>query len=89
MRSTRVFASRSSASYFAEALAVYERFHQALVSTYRPAQQELTAPRSAGGSVSIILIEIISRQFALVLEIMHTVGAQRHTGKWIIIVLRV
>ena len=30
--------------YFAEALAVYERFYQALVSTYRPAQQELTDP---------------------------------------------
>ena len=30
--------------YFAEALAVYKRFHQPLVSTYHPAQQELTDP---------------------------------------------
>jgi len=30
--------------YFAEALAVYERFYQPLVSTYPPARQELTDP---------------------------------------------
>lgn len=30
--------------YFAEALAVYERFYQPLASTYPPAQQELTDP---------------------------------------------
>lgn len=30
--------------YFAEAMAVYERFYQPLVSTYLPAQEELTDP---------------------------------------------
>ena len=30
--------------YFAEALAVYERFYQPLVSTYPPARQQLTDP---------------------------------------------
>ena len=30
--------------YFAEAMAVYERYYEPLVSTYRPAQQELTDP---------------------------------------------